>query len=84
MKTIWKFPLEVTDEQVLMVPKGAKLLTVQKQDGKPCLWCEVDSAQDVAYHLYSWDRPHSHRWGALYRNLPDDGRGPNLACVCSL
>lgn len=44
MKTIWKFPLEVTDEQVLMVPKGAKPLTVQKQDGKPCLWCEVDSS----------------------------------------
>lgn len=46
MKTIWKFPLEVPDEQVLMVPKGAKPLTVQLQAGVPCLWCEVDSAQN--------------------------------------
>lgn len=42
MKTIWKYPLEVTDEQTIMVPKGGRLLTVQVQNGVPCLWALVD------------------------------------------
>ena len=41
-KTIWKFPLEVTDEQTVQVPEGAQLLSVQTQYGKPCLWALVD------------------------------------------
>jgi hypothetical protein len=42
MKTIWKFPLQVIDSQVVSMPRGAKPLTVQVQDGKPCLWAIVD------------------------------------------
>lgn len=45
---IWKFPLEITDEQTVELPAGARLLTVQmqKQYGDrretPCLWAIVD------------------------------------------
>ena len=39
---IWKFPLGVTDVQVLEVPFGAKFLTVQVQNGVPCLWALVN------------------------------------------
>ncbi len=42
MKTIWKFPLKVTDEQTLQIPNGAQLLTVQTQGEIPCLWALVD------------------------------------------
>lgn len=42
MKTIWKFPLEMQDEQVLSVPAGAQALAVQVQAGQPCLWALVD------------------------------------------
>ena len=42
MKTIWKYPLEIADEQTLQIPDGAQLLTVQSQDGAPCLWALVD------------------------------------------
>lgn len=40
-KTIWKFPLEVTDYPVVKMPPG-KVLTVQTQGGQPCLWALVD------------------------------------------
>jgi hypothetical protein len=41
-KTIWKFKLEVTDSQQIEMPVGAKILTVQTQDGWPCIWALVD------------------------------------------
>ena len=42
MKTIWKFALSVTDYQWQDWPKGAKILSVQMQDGKVCVWAVVD------------------------------------------
>lgn len=42
MKTIWKFPLKITDRQEIAVPLPATALTVQIQDDQACLWAEVD------------------------------------------
>ena len=44
MKTIFKYPLEVTDEQTLEMPSGARILTVQTQHNVPCLWALVPIA----------------------------------------
>ena len=41
MKTIWKYELK-TDNQVLQMPKGAQILTVQIQNEIPCLWVLVN------------------------------------------
>jgi len=41
-QTIWKYPLEFQDVQTIRMPIGAEILTVQIQDGKPCLWAVVD------------------------------------------
>lgn len=41
MRTIWKFPLEVIDEQRVEMPEGAEILCVQVQAGVPCLWAVV-------------------------------------------
>jgi hypothetical protein len=38
--TIWKFELKRRDQ--IEMPAGAKLLTVQMQNGKPHLWALVD------------------------------------------
>ncbi len=43
MKAVWKFPLETTDEQTIMLPSEAEPLTVQVQHGYPYLWCLVDT-----------------------------------------
>ena len=42
MKTIWKFPLKDGDVQRIEMPKGAQILTVQRQYEQPCVWAIVD------------------------------------------
>lgn len=39
---IWKFPFEVTDKVFLAMPAEARVLTVQVQNGMPCLWALVE------------------------------------------
>ena len=39
--TIWKFPLQVIDKQVISMPKDAIVLTVQVQGSQPCLWARL-------------------------------------------
>ncbi len=41
-KAIYKYQLEVTDLQNILLPKGAEILTIQAQFEKPCLWALVD------------------------------------------
>ena len=45
--TIWKFPIETEDEQVINVPVGAEFLSVQVQHNQPCIWAKVDPQENV-------------------------------------
>lgn len=38
MKTIYKFQLEIIDEQIIEVPNNTKFLSAQYQNGVLCLW----------------------------------------------
>lgn len=38
MQTIWEFPLKVTDEQTVSMPKGATVLSVGNQNEQVCIW----------------------------------------------
>lgn len=40
--TIWKYPLEITDEQSVMLPEGSDILSAQVQGGTLCLWVKVN------------------------------------------
>lgn len=42
MKTVYKYFLKIEDLQVISLPRDAKLLCVQIQNGTPCLWAQVD------------------------------------------
>lgn len=42
MKTIWKFPLDITGEQTVVIPKDAWFLSVGDQGGRLTLWAMVD------------------------------------------
>ena len=44
IKTIFKYPLEVIDEQTIEMPSGAQILTVQMQRGLLYLWALVPVA----------------------------------------
>ena len=41
--SIWKFPIVRTDEQKIEMPVGAKVLSVQMQNGIPCIWAIIDT-----------------------------------------
>ena len=46
---IWSWNLSLTDRQIIAMPTGAKLLSVQKQNSEFKLWALVDdSAESVS------------------------------------
>lgn len=42
---IHKFPLEIVDTQFVFMPGVSRILSVQVQHGRPCLWAEVDPSK---------------------------------------
>lgn len=51
MKKIYKYTLEVEDEQQIEMPEDAEMLSVQIQNGSICVWAIVDTASHVPVHL---------------------------------
>jgi hypothetical protein len=47
MRTIHKYQLQVVDNQSVIMPRGARIMTVQVQRGIPSLWAEVDDQAEV-------------------------------------
>lgn len=47
MKTIYKYPLEVTDRQTLMLPAHPEFLTVVVQREQPCIWALIDTNAEL-------------------------------------
>lgn len=44
MPTIYKYRIQLIEQQFISIPKDAKILTFQYQDGEPTIWAEVDTA----------------------------------------
>lgn len=42
MKRIWKYDLEIHDEQIVYLPRGAQALSVIEQFNRPVLYAFVD------------------------------------------
>lgn len=47
MITIYKYPLSHGLQQVRPIPVGANIISVQMQDGVPCIWAIVDTTAEV-------------------------------------
>ena len=45
MKRIFKYSMEIMDRQEVELPAGAKILSVQAQNGLPQIWAMVDDSQ---------------------------------------
>jgi len=64
-ETIWKFPLELHEEQKIEMPKGANIIHCAEQHDRICLWAEVDPKASKVYQTFyvlgtGWDhRPKS-------------------------
>lgn len=46
-KTIYKYPLLVTDYQEVLMPIASEILTIQIQDENACLWALVDPKETI-------------------------------------
>lgn len=62
MKTIWKYPLEITDVQEIEVPRGSTILSIHTQYGVPCVWVlvpntEVGSIEKIAILTFGTGNP---------------------------
>ncbi len=44
---VYKYELEVKDDQAVLMPEYAKVLTFAVQRGKPCIWALVDPERSV-------------------------------------
>ena len=51
MKTIWKYPLEITDKQMIELPIGAEILSVIAQGDVPTLYAVVDPGQQAKVEI---------------------------------
>jgi hypothetical protein len=52
MKTIYKYQLKTTDDQIIEMPSDAEILTVQVQNGIPCIWVKVNTElPTIPYHF---------------------------------
>ncbi len=47
MKKIFKYPLQTMDDQLIKMPAGAVVLTIQVQQDVPCIWAEVDPVAPI-------------------------------------
>lgn len=52
METIFKYQLNPIAEQVIEMPLGAEVLTVQVQNGNPCIWAKVNPKKRTVRHLF--------------------------------
>jgi hypothetical protein len=52
MKSIWKFPIEITDEQKIALPITGKIISVQVQHGTPCIWAMVDTEEPTSERTF--------------------------------
>jgi len=51
MKTIYKYQFETADIVTLKLPTCAKVLTIQIQNDKPCLWALVDTENERTFDM---------------------------------
>ena len=42
IQKIWKVELEIADEQLVILPKGARILSIQEQTGKVSMWFQFN------------------------------------------
>ena len=58
--TIWKYKIEITDEQEIAVPEYFHPLTCQIQNGEPYIWAIVDNLKPLKYikiYVYGTGNP---------------------------
>jgi len=59
-EAIWKFPLNVTDMNRVVMPMDSEILSIQTQDDIPCIWALVNPKKDKtvrAFEIFGTGHP---------------------------
>ena len=66
MRSVWKYPLKLIDEQTVTMPGEARLLSVQMQHDTPTLWAVVDTnhpTEERSIYMHGTGHPvHNQAW----------------------
>jgi hypothetical protein len=62
MKAIWKKQIEITDIQLIALPENSKILCVQTQNEKPCIWFLNENVESIkttthTFRIYGTGHP---------------------------
>lgn len=71
-KIIYKYPLEVAGKQVVSLPFGSEILSVQMQNRKLCLWALVDpneECEDRHIEMYGTGHPLGYDFGVPHKYI---------------
>lgn len=53
MKNIYKYPIEITDAQTILMPEDSKVIHVGfDPNDTPCIWTEVDTSMPLYNRLF--------------------------------
>lgn len=68
-KSIWKFPLKITDYQKVSMPIGARVLSAQIQNGILCIWAIVDESvekEEFEFEIFGTGNPYIEKRNHFY------------------
>lgn len=77
-EVIFKYPLQMIDNQIIKVPKGTEPLSVMVQNGQPCLWCKVDRTEsdcftEITVQMAGTGQPRNHLGKFISSFMLNDG-----------
>lgn len=60
---IWKFPLNLEPEQLILIPTHAQILSLQMQNDRACIWANVNAlAKKVERKVHTFGTGHETSW----------------------
>lgn len=74
---IYKYILDITDEQEVMLPRVSSILCIQMQRNRPCMWAIVDEMSDeyasITIKMYGTGQPIGDNRGRYLSTFQTDG-----------
>ncbi len=57
---IYKYKLEIVDEQIISLPEGSKVLSAKEQNGDICIWVLIDHVtpcENRTFYIFGTGNP---------------------------
>ncbi len=54
MRTIYKYPVEITEKLEVAMPSDSEILSLQIQHELPCVWALVNPENEISTRRFRW------------------------------